>query len=164
MHNKPSVSVSRDRPFRNTAKIGHDRPKQAVTPYRNDRSRLTEMGGHDGPKYAASAADFEQFLQARWCDTRFLCVRDGDRLVAAAVTDVTPIGLSAVYTFFDPDLATRSLGVFSILQQIAWAERLGLPHVYLGYWLDGHAKMSYKQHYQPREILEQGQWKRVDAP
>ena len=52
MHNKPSVSVSRDRPFRNTAKIGHDRPKQAVTPYRNDRSRLTEMGGHDGPKYA----------------------------------------------------------------------------------------------------------------
>ncbi|MBK7043566.1 MAG: arginyltransferase [Rhodanobacteraceae bacterium] len=117
-------------------------------------------GGMDG----ASAADFEQFLQARWCDTRFLCVRDGDRLVAAAVTDVTPIGLSAVYTFFDPDLATRSLGVFSILQQIAWAERLGLPHVYLGYWLDGHAKMSYKQHYQPREILEQGQWKRVDAP
>ena len=52
MHNKPSVSVSRDRPFRNTAKIGHDRPKQAVTPYRNDRSRLTEIGGHDGPKYA----------------------------------------------------------------------------------------------------------------
>ena len=112
----------------------------------------------------ASAAGFDQFLQARWCDTRFLCVRDGDRLVAAAVTDVTPIGFSAVYTFFDPDLATRSLGVFSILQQIAWAERLGLPHVYLGYWLDGHAKMSYKQHYQPREILEQGQWKRVDAP
>ena len=54
MHNKPSVSVSRDRPFRNTAKIGHDRPKQAVRPYRNDRSRLTEMGGHDGPKYAIS--------------------------------------------------------------------------------------------------------------
>ncbi len=52
MHNKPSVSVSRDRLFRNSAKIGHDRPKQAVTPYRNDRSRLTEMGGHDGPKYA----------------------------------------------------------------------------------------------------------------
>ncbi len=54
MHNKPSVSVSRDRPFRNTAKIGHDRPKQAVTPYRNDRSRLTETTGHALPKWAVT--------------------------------------------------------------------------------------------------------------
>ncbi|MBL0028208.1 MAG: arginyltransferase [Rhodanobacteraceae bacterium] len=114
-------------------------------------------GGMDG----AGAADFEQFLQARWCDTRFLCVREGERLVAAAVTDVTPIGLSAVYTFFDPDMASRSLGVFCILQQIAWAGRMGLPHLYLGYWLDGHAKMGYKQHYQPLELLREGHWQRL---
>lgn len=116
-------------------------------------------GGMDG----AGAADFEQFLQARWCDTRFLCVREGERLVACAVTDVTPIGLSAVYTFFDPDLAERSLGVFGILQQVAWAKRLSLPHVYLGYWIEGHAKMGYKQQYQPLELLQGGQWQRSFA-
>lgn len=116
-------------------------------------------GGMDG----AGAADFEQFLQARWCDTRFLCVRDGERLVACAVTDVTPIGLSAVYTFFDPEMANRSLGVYCILQQIAWAKRLSVSHLYLGYWLEGHPKMHYKQQYQPLETLQDGQWRRWAA-
>lgn len=116
-------------------------------------------GGMDG----ASATDFEQFLQARWCDTRFLCVREGEQLVACAVTDVTAIGLSAVYTFFDPELAGRSLGVFCILQQIEWARRMPVPHLYLGYWLDGHAKMGYKQNYQPLELLHDGQWRRHGA-
>ena len=113
-------------------------------------------GGMDG----ASAADFEQFLQARWCDTRFLCVRNADRLIACAVTDVTAVGLSAVYTFFDPDEQARSLGVYCVLQQIEWAKRMNLPHVYLGYWLDGHPKMDYKQQYQPLEIIRGGRWQR----
>ena len=90
-------------------------------------------------------------------------MRDGERLVACAVTDVTPIGLSAVYTFFDPDMANRSLGVFCILQQIEWAKRLPVPHLYLGYWLDGHAKMGYKQQYQPLELLHEGRWQRSPA-
>ncbi len=134
-------------------------------PYCNDE-RLALAPRYLGSRHAgggmegAGAADFEQVLQARWCDTRFLCVREGERLVACAVTDVTPIGLSAVYTFFDPDLADRSLGVFGILQQIAWAKRLSLPHVYLGYWIEGHAKMGYKQQYQPLELLQGGRWRR----
>lgn len=52
MHNEVRVSVRRDRSFRSSPEIGHDQPKQAVTSYRNDRSRLSEMTGHDGPKYA----------------------------------------------------------------------------------------------------------------
>ncbi len=116
-------------------------------------------GGMDG----AGAEDFEQFLQARWCDTRMLCVRDGERLLACAVTDVTATGLSAVYTFFDPDERTRGLGVFCILQQIEWTRRLQLPYLYLGYWLEGHPKMDYKLHYQPLEILSDGQWHRREA-
>ena len=89
MHNKPSVSVSRDRPFRNTAKIGHDRPKQAVTPYRNDRSRLTEMGGHDGPKYARVAEDKGQSLQAALIDAMNLYLRN------AGAHPIIDIGTSA---------------------------------------------------------------------
>jgi hypothetical protein len=50
--NEPDVSVSRDRPFQNRPEIGHDQPERAVTPYRNERSRLSEMAGHDGAKYA----------------------------------------------------------------------------------------------------------------
>jgi arginyl-tRNA--protein-N-Asp/Glu arginylyltransferase len=88
-------------------------------------------------------------------------VRDGTRLLACAVTDVTAVGLSAVYTFYDPDAQARSLGVFCVLQQIEWAKRMNLPHVYLGYWLDGHPKMDYKQNYRPLEIVRGGQWQRL---
>ena len=116
-------------------------------------------GGMDG----AQAADFEQFLQARWCDTRMLCVRDGERLLACAVTDVTSVGLSAVYTFFDPDEHARSLGVYCILQQIELTRRMQLPHLYLGYWIDGHPKMGYKRHYAPLEVLRAGAWQLLDA-
>lgn len=111
-------------------------------------------GGMDG----ATAADFEQFLMARWCDTRMLCIRDGERLIACAITDLSTVGLSAVYTFFEPELSERSLGTFCILQQIEWARRLHLPHLYLGYWLEGHPKMDYKRNYQPLEALRHGSW------
>jgi len=75
-----------------------------------------------------------------------------------AVTDVTRDGLSAVYTFFDPDLAQLSLGTVSILQQIAWAKRLGVPHLYLGFWLDGHPKMHYKRQFSALEARIDGVW------
>lgn len=122
------------------------------------RSRHAD-GGMDG----AGAEDFEQFLQARWCDTRMLCVRAQERLVACAVTDVTSLGLSAVYTFFDPDEQSRGLGVFCILSQLEWTRRMQLPHLYLGYWLEAHPKMNYKLLYQPLEILRDGHWQRHQA-
>ena len=59
--------------------------------------------------------------------TRFFEFHIGGRLVALAVTDMPADGLSAVYTFFDPELAPRSLGTFAILRQIAHAQALGLP-------------------------------------
>jgi leucyl-tRNA---protein transferase len=71
-------------------------------------------------------------------------------------------GLSMVYSFFDPDEADRSLGTFMILDHIARALKMGLPYVYLGYWVPGSRKMDYKGRFLPQERLLPGGWTRVD--
>src|SRR3546814_16404776 len=86
--------------------------------------------------------DFDQFLRSRWSQTRFLELRRGKRLLAVAVTDELPQALSAVYTFFEPEQAARSLGTLAVLPQIQWAQREGLSHLYLGYWIATHPKMA----------------------
>ena len=93
--------------------------------------------------------DFRQFLYCEWSDTQFLELRQNDRLIAVAVTDIVSDGISAVYSFFEPELQERSLGTFCILKQIDYAKSLGLDHVYLGYWIEGHPKMHYKNNYRP---------------
>ena len=74
------------------------------------------------------------------------------------VVDELDDGLSAVYTFFDPDVPERSLGVFSILAQIALCRELELPHLYLGYWIRDSEKMRYKIDYRPIELFVSGRW------
>lgn len=98
------------------------------------------------------------FLAASWCDTRFIDLHLGARLVATAVTDMLSDGLSAVYTFYDPGLARRSLGTFTLMSQIAHAGRLGLRHLYLGYWVPGSRKMEYKERFRPLELYLDSRW------
>jgi arginine-tRNA-protein transferase len=83
-------------------------------------------------------------------------------LIATALTDVLADGLSMVYSFFDPRYAERSLGTFMILDHISRARKLGLPYVYLGYWVEGSRKMDYKRRFQPQEHLMARGWVRVD--
>ena len=111
----------------------------------------------------ADPEDFSRFLVCPWSPTRFLCFRAGGRLVAVAVTDVMRAGLSSVYTFYDPDEVARGLGTYAILSQVALARREGLSHVYLGYWIDGHAKMGYKSRFHPLEVLRGQRWERIDG-
>ena len=87
--------------------------------------------------------------------------RQGD-LLAVALTDVLNDGLSMVYSFFEPGEETRSLGTFLILDHIARAKRMGLPYVYLGYWIDGSRKMDYKARFLPQQRLAPSGWMRVD--
>ena len=116
-------------------------------------------GGMDGPK----PEDFDAFLACAWSPTEFLVTRLGSELVSVAVTDVHPLSLSAVYTFFSPRHRERSLGTFAILSQIELAKRLGREHLYLGFWIDTHPKMSYKRNFQPLEYLDGREWKRFDT-
>ncbi|HEY4582750.1 MAG TPA: arginyltransferase [Lysobacter sp.] len=112
------------------------------------------MDGHGG-------TEFDQFLVGRWSRTRFLEFRTDTpehRLLAVAVTDMTPDALSAVYTFFDPAEAARGLGTYAILRQLQWAAEEDRAHLYLGYWIDGHAKMDYKRRFRPLEAFDGRRW------
>ena len=79
-------------------------------------------------------------------------------LVAAALCDRLSDGISMVYSFFEPEASRRGLGTFMILDHIAHAKRLGLPYVYLGYWISGSTKMSYKRRFQPQQQLAANGW------
>ena len=83
-------------------------------------------------------------------------------LYAVCLTDRLADGLSLVYSFYAPHQARRSLGAYVILDHVAKARRLGLPHVYLGYWVEGSRKMGYKAAYLPQERLGLHGWSRVD--
>jgi arginyl-tRNA--protein-N-Asp/Glu arginylyltransferase len=83
-------------------------------------------------------------------------------LIAACLTDRLADGLSLVYSFYDPALHKRSLGAYVILDHIEKARRMGLPHVYLGYWVEGSRKMAYKGAYLPQERLGLNGWSRVE--
>jgi arginine-tRNA-protein transferase len=85
----------------------------------------------------------------------------GGELLAVALTDVIGDGLSMVYSFYQPEHAHRSLGTFMILDHIARARRLGLPYVYLGYWVKGSRKMDYKARFRPQERLRPEGWVRA---
>jgi leucyl-tRNA---protein transferase len=89
--------------------------------------------------------------------------RGNGPLLGVALTDVLSDGLSMVYSFFDPDVGGRSLGTFIILDHIARARRLGLPYVYLGYWVKGSKKMDYKGRFLPQERLTGDGWTRVEV-
>lgn len=84
------------------------------------------------------------------------------RLVAVALTDVLDDGLSMVYSFYDPDEARTSLGTYLILDHIELARAARLPFVYLGYWVPGSPKMTYKARYSGLEIYHQNAWKPRD--
>ncbi|MCA3415435.1 MAG: arginyltransferase, partial [Roseomonas sp.] len=77
-------------------------------------------------------------------------------------TDWLADGLSAVYSFFDTDADQRSLGPFTVLWLIGRARSLGLPYVYLGYWVPESRKMAYKARFRPSEILISGAWHRLN--
>jgi arginine-tRNA-protein transferase len=115
----------------------------------------------DGDMYPPTSDQFRSFLLSQWSNSVFLNSYLDDELVAVAVTDQQARGLSAIYTFFDPDLAGRSLGAFSILKQVEFCRSLGLPHVYLGYWIRESRKMRYKIDYRPVELFMDGRWTRL---
>lgn len=120
--------------------------------------RYIDIRHRDGDMYPATREQFEAFIKTKTVDTRFFKFYQGTKLVAVSVTDVLEQGLSAVYTFFDPDAPLRSLGNFVILWQVQHSQELGLPYLFLGYWIKGCEKMQYKSEFRPLELFVNGRW------
>lgn len=130
-----------------------------------DLYRRYQAGRH--PESGMNDADPQKylgFLGSRQVETKFFELRAQDQLLGVAVADVLPDGLSAVYTFYDPDLPQRGLGVYAVLWEIAETARRGLDYLYLGYWIAESPKMFYKTNYQPIEALQDGHWSRLTPP
>ncbi len=124
---------------------------------------------HDGGMAEMTVLDYASMVEETAVDTMIVEYwkrSDGgdEALCAAALTDRLSDGLSMVYSFFEPDEESRSLGAHMILDHIALARELDLPYVYLGYWVDGSPKMDYKKSYHPLERLTAGGWTRMAAP
>lgn len=125
-------------------------------------SRYIESRHQDGDMYPPSEEQYKNFLTSEWGATQYLEFRLEDKLIGVSVCDLLDDGLSAVYTFFDPELSERSLGKYAILAQIQKAKDLGLSYVYLGYWIKQCEKMNYKIQYRPLELLINRRWMRLN--
>lgn len=106
---------------------------------------------------------YRRFLLSSNVASQLIEFRDGAALRMVSVIDVLPDGLSSVYTFYDPDLPQASLGTYNILWQAALCRSLGLPYVYLGFWIAKSAKMAYKINFQPLQGLINGTWRPLAA-
>ncbi len=105
---------------------------------------------------------YAQFMLQSKVNTRIAEFRDPQGALAiVSVIDILDDGLSSVYSFFDPERRALSLGTYGVLWQIEQCRRLGLPHLYLGYWLEESRKMSYKSAFQPVQVLRGGRWQEL---
>ncbi|HJW80704.1 MAG TPA: arginyltransferase [Acidiferrobacterales bacterium] len=127
-----------------------------------DLYRRYQAGRHpDSGMNDADPQKYLGFLVSRQVETAFFELRAEGRVLGVAVADLLPDGLSAVYTFYDPALPQRGLGVYAVLWEIAETARRGLDYLYLGYWIAESPKMSYKINYRPVEALRDGRWSRI---
>jgi arginyl-tRNA--protein-N-Asp/Glu arginylyltransferase len=123
---------------------------------------------NEGGMADMSVMDFAMMIEDSHIETRLIEYRvqaqPGTKpLLAVALTDILSDGLSMVYSFYDPRAERRSLGTFMILDHIARARAMGLPYLYLGYWVEGSRKMAYKARFLPQERLGVGGWDLVEA-
>lgn len=109
-----------------------------------------------------SREQYRHFLLQSNVDSNLVEFKEDNKLRIVSILDTLPDGLSSVYTFFEPGIPHTSFGNYTILWQIELARSLGLPYLYLGYWIAKSKKMSYKINFQPMEGLIHAQWQPIN--
>jgi arginine-tRNA-protein transferase len=135
-----------------------DKPEYFELYQRYQQTRHAEGGmKDDGPE------QYRNFLLQSHVDSLLVEFREGDSLRMVSIVDVLADGLSAVYTFYDTDVSHASFGTFNVLWQIELCRKLGLPFLYLGYWIRDSQKMAYKANFQPLQGLQNDHWQLINT-
>lgn len=119
--------------------------------YQDHRHPDSSMNDSDPDKYVG-------FIESSFSNSKLLCLYLDKRLISVSVVDQFEGGLSAVYTFFEPELSNRSLGTYTILYLTKLARLKEIPYIYLGYWVDGSQKMNYKRQFKPMQGYKDRHW------
>jgi len=176
------IPVDRFRPSRTMRRIwrrnadltGRFEPPRVTSEHFSLFRDYIETRHWDGSMAGMTALDFTAMVEETFVDTRLVTYRKrpdislpepaphSGELVACALTDVHNDGLSMIYSFYNPRMKNRSLGTWMILEHVERARRMGLPYVYLGYWVPGSRKMGYKEKFLPQERLIHEHWVPVE--
>jgi leucyl-tRNA---protein transferase len=157
---------------RNTDMVGEMRALVPTTEQYSVFRAYLDARHRDGGMADMSVLDYATMVEDSHVKTRIVEYRQrgpdssingrgAGALMAVALTDILGDGLSMVYSFFDPEHGDRSLGTFMILDHIERAKRMGLPYLYLGYWVSGSRKMDYKGRFLPQQRLTPDGWTRI---
>ncbi|WP_126976592.1 arginyltransferase [Frigidibacter oleivorans] len=161
---------------RRTMKRNDDLRREATSPWATEDQyalfrRYLDSRHADGGMADMDIFEFAAMIEETPVKTRVIeysaAPPDGSRkrpLAAVCLTDVLDDGLSMVYSFYDPDRIADSLGTYIILDHVALARQVGLPYVYLGYWVPGSRKMGYKANFAALEIYKGGSWQPIGDP
>lgn len=166
---KPSKSFRRTMARNNDITAKTCKPNATSEQYSLFRAYIESRHG-DGGMADMTVQEYNTMVEDTFVDTQvveYRCrpeislagpdARNGT-LIGAALSDVLEDGVSMIYSFFDPSEFNRGLGTFMILDHIERARKLGLPYLYLGYWVRGSEKMNYKQRFKPQEHLAADGW------
>ena len=124
-----------------------------------DEELSQQAEAHRTAEIQTEADQYRQFLCKSNVESLMIEFSDTKGAVKiVSVIDVVNDGISAVYTFYDALETRASFGTYSIMWLAEWAKMLGLPYLYLGYWIETSPKMAYKQQFKPQQKLIEGEW------
>lgn len=144
---------------RNADLVFEEKPAQATVEHYGLFMRYQRSRHGESEMARMGPADYAAMVEEGGIGASMFTLRTADgRLIGAILADVLDDGFSAVYSFFEPKDADRSLGTELVLRLVRHARDLGLGHVYLGYWVGGSQKMAYKTRFRPLEALGAEGW------
>jgi len=126
---------------------------------RHSDDKTADQMEPDSDSQENDVEQYQSFLCQSNVESVLVEFREGDQLKMVSVIDIVRDGISAVYTVYDTSDSATSYGTYNVLWQALWAQTLGLPYLYLGYWIKDSRKMAYKQNYKPLEKLIDGEWR-----
>ncbi len=157
----PSRSLRRIQRVNGDLTVRLIRPQATLEQFRLF-SRYQRSRHADSDMASMTFGDYRAMIEDSPVTSRLVELRGADgTFLGACLVDLLDDGLSAVYSFFEPEERRRSLGTFLVLALVQVTRELGLPYAYLGYWIAESRKMAYKARFQPLEGLGSEGWHRL---